>query len=108
MRPSLPPPARIDLTEIDSEKIPAAFIITGPNLASQQLLFEQLAESLRDSSPAKIVCLRSAEAPNLKTTLKKIIRVATSTVGGDEEDLEVSVGQDVSLHNPVLGSNPSP
>lgn len=91
---------RYNLTELHpSEKIPAAFIITGPNLASQQLLFEQLAESLQDASPAKVICLRSAEAPNLKATLKKIIRDATSRVFDGEEDFEVSVGQDVS-HNP--------
>ena len=29
-------------------KIPSAFILTGPNIASQDLLFEQLSETLQD------------------------------------------------------------
>lgn len=88
------------------EKIPAAFIITGPNMASQDLLFEQLAGSLPHEAPAaataKYVRIRAAEAPNLKATLKKIIRDATSRVsdGEDAEDAEVSVGQDVSSRGP--------
>ncbi|KAK1830074.1 origin recognition complex subunit 3 N-terminus-domain-containing protein [Podospora conica] len=75
------------------DKIPAGFIITGPNLASQDLLFEQLAETLGKGSGARVVRLRSAEAPNLKAALKKIIREA-ATGGEDTEEAEVSVGQD--------------
>jgi hypothetical protein len=40
--------------------------------------------------------MRSAEAPNLKAALKKIIREA-ATGGEDTEEAEVSVGQDVSV-----------
>ncbi|KAB5580442.1 origin recognition complex subunit 3 N-terminus-domain-containing protein [Coniochaeta sp. 2T2.1] len=76
-----------------SDKIPAAYIITGPNTASQSLLFDQLADSLADvARPAKVVSLRSAEAPNLKAALKKIIRDATSRVSDDEEELDVGGG----------------
>ncbi len=81
------------------DKIPAGFIITGPNIASQDLLFEQLAENLCKGSQARFVRLRSAEAPNLKAALKKIIREAVSqgVVGGGDldDDVEVSVGLDV-------------
>lgn len=78
-------------------KIRAALIVTGPNISSQDLLFEQLAQGLRDSSKGPVVRLRSAEAPNLKATLKKIIRDATQRFSehvGD--DAELSVGKDVS------------
>lgn len=78
-------------------KIRAALIVTGPNISSQDLLFEQLAEDLGDSAKGTFVRLRSAEAPNLKATLKKIIRDGTQRssehVG---EDAELSVESDVS------------
>ncbi|KAK3693833.1 origin recognition complex subunit 3 N-terminus-domain-containing protein [Podospora appendiculata] len=75
-------------------KIPAGFIITGPNIASQDLLFEQLAEGLSEATGAKVVRLRSAGAPNLKAVLKKIIRDATSRGADGGDDAEVSVGSD--------------
>jgi origin recognition complex subunit 3 len=62
------------------------------------LLFEQLSESLQDASPVKVVSLQSAEAPNLKAALKKIIRDATSRASDDDEDVELAIGQDVSLN----------
>jgi origin recognition complex subunit 3 len=75
------------------DKIPAAYIITGPNTASQRLLFEQLADSLADlARPARFVSVRSEEARDLKGTLKKIVRDATAR-GGDEDE-EVAVGRD--------------
>ncbi|KAJ2905050.1 putative origin recognition complex subunit protein [Zalerion maritima] len=54
--------------------IPAAFILTGPNIASQDLLFDQLDESLNAEPGSKAVRLRSTDAPNLKAALKKIIQ----------------------------------
>lgn len=79
------------------DKIPAAFIITGRNIASQDLLFEQLADTLRATTHGRFVRIRSAEAPNLKSVLKKIIKDATARTTGDEDDAEVSVGADVRL-----------
>ncbi|KAL7810476.1 origin recognition complex subunit 3 N-terminus domain-containing protein [Trichoderma aethiopicum] len=76
------------------DKIPSAFIITGPNIASQDLLFEQLSESLQRASTSKFIRLRSSEATNLKNALKKIIQDATSkslAVDG-EEDLQLAQG----------------
>lgn len=81
----------------DSEKIPTAFIVAGPNVASQSLLFEQLSETLHDVCQGRFVRIRSVEAPNLKGTLKKIIRDATRRTSIDDDDAEVMVGQDVSL-----------
>ncbi|EHK45254.1 uncharacterized protein TrAtP1_003503 [Trichoderma atroviride] len=85
------------VTEAKSEcgdKIPSAFIITGPNIASQDLLFEQLSDSLQKSSPSKFIRLRSSEATNLKNALKKIIQDATSKtlVIDGEEDLQLGQG----------------
>ena len=40
----------------------------------------------------------SAEAPNLKASLKKIIRDVTRRASESEDDVEVAVGQDVSYY----------
>ena len=85
-----------------SDSIPAAFIITGPNITSQELLFDQLAESLADSTPAKVVSVRSAEAPNLKAALKKIIGDATSREYDGDDDADVALGQGVSTFSLFL------
>jgi origin recognition complex subunit 3 len=66
---------------LKSGKITAGFIITGPNIASQDLLFEQLAERLCTATQARFVRLRASEAPNLKAALKKIIRDAMARGG---------------------------
>lgn len=84
-------------------KIPSAFIITGANIASQDMLFEQLSDRLQDQAEAKVVRLRSGDASNLKATLKKIIRDVTARASEDEDDLDVAVGKDVR----VVGPNPN-
>lgn len=76
-------------------KLTAGFIITGPNIASQDLLFEQLAERLSTATRARFVRLRASEATNLKAALKKIIRDATVRGAGEEEDEGVEVTQGV-------------
>lgn len=81
----------------EPSKIPAALIVTGPNIASQDLLFEQLVERLGDVVQGRCVRLRSAEAPNLKATLKKIIRDVTKQRPSSGDDAELAVGQDVSI-----------
>lgn len=81
-------------SDCSGDKIPSAFIITGPNIASQDLLFEQLSDSLQKASPSKFIRLRSSEATNLKNALKKIIQDATSKtlVVDGEEDLQIGQG----------------
>ncbi|KAL2182728.1 hypothetical protein L209DRAFT_697118 [Thermothelomyces heterothallicus CBS 203.75] len=79
--------------EAETEKLTAGFIITGANIASQDLLFEQLAERVRTTASARFVRLRAAEAPNLKAALKKIIRDATVRNAGEEEDGDLGVTQ---------------
>ncbi|KND90156.1 Origin recognition complex subunit 3 [Tolypocladium ophioglossoides CBS 100239] len=78
------------------DHITSAFIITGPNIASQDLLFEQLSEALQRSSASKFVRLRSSEATTLKGALKKTIRdaMATTFLEDEDEGLQVESGQD--------------
>ena len=85
------------------DEIASAFIVTGANIASQDLLFEQLGERLQRETDGAFVRIRSGEAPNLKATLKKIIREATKTIEGQaDDDLEVSIGKDVCSIHPVF------
>ncbi|KAI0447920.1 origin recognition complex subunit 3 N-terminus-domain-containing protein [Xylaria telfairii] len=74
------------------DKIPSAFIITGPNIASQDLLFEQLSETLQHEANAQIVRLRSGDASNLRAVLRKIIHdiVSKDSIDGDDLDLTTS------------------
>ncbi|KAI4596111.1 hypothetical protein KJ359_005615 [Pestalotiopsis sp. 9143b] len=78
----------------DKEKIPSGFIVTGANIASQDLLFEQLSENLQEEADAKVVRLRSADASNLKAALKKIINDVTARAAEGDDDLEIAVGRD--------------
>ncbi|KAK3299014.1 origin recognition complex subunit 3 N-terminus-domain-containing protein [Chaetomium fimeti] len=79
--------------EVETDKIPAGFIITGPNIASQDLLFEQLAERLCTAARARFVRLRASEAPHLKAALKKIIRDATARAADEDDDVDAEVMQ---------------
>ncbi|KAF2997790.1 hypothetical protein E8E14_003556 [Neopestalotiopsis sp. 37M] len=76
------------------DKIPSGFIVTGANIASQELLFEQLSENLEEKTDAKVVRLRSADASNLKASLKKIIHDVTARTTEGDDDLEVAAGRD--------------
>ncbi|KAI0164782.1 origin recognition complex subunit 3 N-terminus-domain-containing protein [Xylariaceae sp. FL1272] len=75
-------------------KVPSAFIITGPSLASQDLLFEQLSDTLQEKASSAVVRLRSSDASNLRTVLKKIIRVILSRDSGDDDEHELSVSKE--------------
>lgn len=76
--------------------------MTGPNIASQDLLFEQLSESLGQRSTCRFVRLKSSEALTLKAALKKVIRDAMATEGDgeeDDDDLQVNGVKDVSIYS---------
>ncbi|KAF9781958.1 hypothetical protein IL306_012380 [Fusarium sp. DS 682] len=84
-----------DAVTDSGDRIPSAFIITGPNIASQDLLFQQLSETLQQTTSSKFVGLRSSEASTLKATLKKIIRDVTAKVTTEEDDdLQVGDGRE--------------
>ncbi|KAB8302266.1 hypothetical protein EYC80_005707 [Monilinia laxa] len=71
-----------------TDKVPAGFIVTGPNIASQGLLFEQISTRLSSEINGPVVTLRSGESSNLKGLLKKLIRDIThhKSNGEDEDD----------------------
>lgn len=60
--------------------------MTGPNIASQGLLFEQLSERLKLEINGPVITLRSGGASNLKAALKQIIRDATNQKVTDEDE----------------------
>ncbi|CAG8952603.1 hypothetical protein HYFRA_00009709 [Hymenoscyphus fraxineus] len=76
-----------------SDRLPASFIVTGPNIASQGLLFKQLSTRLRVEVDGPVVVLRSGDASNLKAILKQLIRAATNQGGHDEEVLHEQDGR---------------
>ncbi|KAI9745251.1 MAG: hypothetical protein M1818_001530 [Claussenomyces sp. TS43310] len=75
-----------------NHRIPTCLIVTGPNIASQERLFSQLGDRLRSTTNGVVLSLRSGDAPNLKTALKKLIRDATnqSHDEGDEDYQKIS------------------
>lgn len=86
-------------TSID--QIPSAFVVTGPNIASQGLLFEQLSETLGQQSASRFVRLKSSEAVTLKAALKKTIRDAMAMTG-DAEDEEMQIDEAPNVSPPRL------
>ncbi|RYC63187.1 hypothetical protein CHU98_g3037 [Xylaria longipes] len=76
------------------DKIPSGFIITGPNIASQDLLFEQLSETLQHEASAQVVRLRSGDASNLRAVLRKIIHDIVSKGSIDEDDLDLTTSKE--------------
>ena len=89
------------------EQIPSVFIITGPNTASQDLLFNQLSETLTQSSQSRFVRLQSAEASSLKTALKKIIREATAKPQKEDRDDDGQLGPELNVSCPRKLQNPN-
>ena len=68
-------------------KIPAGLVVTGPNIASHRLLFSQIATRIQSNPEDLFVHLASGENPNLKATLKVVIRKALNQLGDrDQED----------------------
>lgn len=66
------------------DRIPSAFIVTGPNISSQGFLFNQISAKLREEVQGPVVVLRSGDATNLKSVLKILIRAATNQLTDDE------------------------
>ncbi|KAI0486217.1 origin recognition complex subunit 3 N-terminus-domain-containing protein [Xylaria cf. heliscus] len=81
-------------THTPEDKIPSAFIITGPNIASQDLLFEQLSKTLHHEASAQVVRLRSGDASNLRAVLRKIIHDIVSKDSVDGGDLDLTTSKD--------------
>ncbi|GIK07460.1 hypothetical protein Aspvir_003126 [Aspergillus viridinutans] len=64
--------------------IPAALVTVGSNVSSLGRLLARLNDQLTSTGEGGVVVLESGDTPNLKTTLKNIIRAAvTNTEGND-------------------------
>ncbi|PYH46669.1 putative origin recognition complex subunit 3 [Aspergillus saccharolyticus JOP 1030-1] len=64
--------------------IPAALVTVGSNVSSLGRLLSRLNDQLTTTGEGGVIVLESGDAPNLKTTLKNIIRFAiTNTEGND-------------------------
>lgn len=79
----------------NTDRVPTGFIITGPNIASQSLLFKQLSSRLKTEINGPVVVLRSGDATNLKAVLKQLIRDATNQRHGDDDEDGLAFVQDV-------------
>ncbi|KAI6716843.1 hypothetical protein JHW43_000576 [Diplocarpon mali] len=69
-----------------SLNVATGFVVTGPNITSQGLLFKQLSSRLVEQVGGPVVTLRSGDASNLKAVLKKVIRDATSQRYDEDDD----------------------
>lgn len=74
-----------DRVERGTSRVPTGFIATGPNIASQSLLFNQLSKRLRNQINGPVVTLRSGDASNLKAALKQIIREVTNLRSAEDD-----------------------
>lgn len=64
--------------------IPTGLVTVGSNVSSLSRLLSRLNDQLLSNNEGGVVVLESGDAPNLKTTLKNIIRaVITNTEGND-------------------------
>ncbi|KAL5043189.1 hypothetical protein BDW71DRAFT_128806 [Aspergillus fruticulosus] len=64
--------------------IPAALVTVGSNVSSLTRLLSRLNDQFASAGEGGVIVLESGDAPNLKTTLKNIIRAAiTNTEGND-------------------------
>ncbi|PBP27313.1 origin recognition complex subunit [Diplocarpon rosae] len=70
---------------IRSLNIATGFVVTGPNITSQGLLFKQLSIRLGEEVGGPVVTLRSGDASNLKAVLKKVIRDGRKLLNYDLE-----------------------
>lgn len=74
----------LTLTSRCNGRIPTGLITVGSNVSSLTRLLSRLNEQLLTSGEGGVVVLESGDAPNLKTSLKNIIRAAiTNTEGND-------------------------
>ncbi|KAF3940932.1 hypothetical protein ABW19_dt0204075 [Dactylella cylindrospora] len=81
--------------DIYGDKLPTGLILTGPNIASHGLLFDQIESRIRSvDKHGRVAILTSKDSSNLKNVLKKVIRSITELHEGfdDEDDLMDSKG----------------
>ncbi|KAG0153101.1 hypothetical protein PDIDSM_2060 [Penicillium digitatum] len=64
--------------------IPTALVTVGSNVSSLSRLLSRLNGQLISTKEGSVVVLESGDAPNLKTTLKNIIRAAVTNTDGND------------------------
>ncbi|KAJ5312886.1 hypothetical protein PENANT_c049G07759 [Penicillium antarcticum] len=64
--------------------IPTALVTVGSNVSSLSRLLSRLNEQLISTEEGSVVVLESGDAPNLKTTLKNIIRATITNTDGND------------------------
>ncbi|KAL2814765.1 origin recognition complex subunit 3 N-terminus-domain-containing protein [Aspergillus granulosus] len=70
--------------EIYGGCIPAALLTVGSNVSSLARLLSRLNDQLTSTGEGGVIVLESGDAPNLKTTLKNIIRAAIINTEGND------------------------
>lgn len=75
--------------ETSGQRLPCGLILVGPSIAAHTTLFEQLEERITDETSTTFALVTSADAPNLKTVLKAIIKSATARKSLDDDEMEL-------------------
>jgi hypothetical protein len=83
--------------------IPAALVTVGSNVSSLGRLLARLNDQLTSTGEGGVVVLESGDTPNLKTTLKNIIRAAVTNTEGNDGYQKLLTDREVRLPP----SNPS-
>jgi len=71
------------------QRLPCGLILAGPSIAAHATFFEQLAEKITKETCSSFALVTSADAPNLKTLLKVVIRSATARKSSDGDELDL-------------------
>ena len=77
--------------------IPSALVTVGSNVSSLGRLLTRLNDRLTTTGEGGVVVLESGDAPNIKTTLKNIIRAAVANTEGNDGYQNFLTDRDVWL-----------
>lgn len=77
--------------------IPAALVTVGSNVSSLGRLLARLNDQLTATGEGGVVVLESGDTPNVKTTLKNIIRAAVTNTEGNDGYQKLLTDREVRL-----------
>lgn len=83
--------------------IPSALVTVGSNVSSLGRLLTRLNDRLTTTGEGGVVVLESGDAPNIKTTLKNIIRAAVANTEGNDGYQNFLTDRDVWLSQSFVG-----
>lgn len=78
--------------------IPTALVTVGSNVSSLTRLLSRLNEQLKSTNEGGVIVLESGDAPNLKTSLKNIIRAAVTNTEGNDGFQRFLTDRSVCIH----------